>query len=273
MAPLTVATKEIIAGIFDGAAATYDRVGPAIFTQFGERLVALLDVTPGARVLDVATGTGAALLPAARRAGPTGHVTGIDLSAAILVEAGRAAEARGLRHITLRQMDAEHLAFPDGSFDAVTCAFGLFFFPDMAGALAEMRRVCATTGRLGVTLFNRTPPPFDPGWPILAQQVQALAAGVRLPQRVAYTPAEVEALLSKAGFRAIHCHEERYDIVFPDEEAWWAFQLTLGSRATILALAPETRANFKETYLTRLRPLFQSDGLHLAVGVIYALGR
>ena len=80
MANLIVADKRVIEGIFDGAAAEYDRTGPPIFARFGARLVELAGIGPGVRVLDVATGTGAALLAAARVASPTGRATGVDLS-------------------------------------------------------------------------------------------------------------------------------------------------------------------------------------------------
>ena len=78
-----VATKQMIEQMFDDAAKSYNRTGPSIFTQFGTRLIEQMPLTPDARVLDVATGTGAVLLPVARRVGSEGHVTGIDLSGAI----------------------------------------------------------------------------------------------------------------------------------------------------------------------------------------------
>jgi O-methyltransferase/aklanonic acid methyltransferase len=272
MPGLTIASKEIIEGIFDGAAGDYDRTGPPVFARFAARLVELLDPAAGSRLLDVATGTGAVLLPAARRVGPTGHVTGIDLSAAIIAEAEHAAQHAGLSNVSVRRMDAEHLEFPDAAFDAVTCSFGVFFFPAIDVALAEMVRVCKPGGRVALTVFARDPSPFDPGWPLFARQVQAYGSGYRLPQRVAYTSDEARALLADAGLKNVAVFNESYDIVYPNEDAWWAFQLTLGSRATILGFEPEMRARFKDEYLEKLRPYFQADGLHLAVGVVYVIG-
>jgi O-methyltransferase/aklanonic acid methyltransferase len=151
-----IATKPMIEKIFDDAAMSYDCIGPSIFTKFGARLVEHLPLAPGARVLDIATGTGAVLLPAARRVGPEERVTGIDLSGAILQEAERAVHADGLTNVELRKMDAEHLEFPDQTFDVVTCAFALILFPDMEAALREMYRVCKPGGCLAITLFNKT---------------------------------------------------------------------------------------------------------------------
>ena len=80
-----IASKQSIEHLFDGAAAVYDRTGPSLFARWGARLVELMAPEPGAYVLDVATGRGAVLLPAAQRVGPSGRVVGIDLSAAMVV--------------------------------------------------------------------------------------------------------------------------------------------------------------------------------------------
>lgn len=268
-----VVTKQMIEQIFDDAATSYNRTGPSIFTQFGTRLVEQIPLPSSARVLDVATGTGAVLLPAARRVGTEGHVTGIDLSRVILQEAERAARSDELTNIELRKMDAEHLEFPDQTFDVVICAFGLFLFPDMEAALGEMYRVCKPSGSIGISIFDKTPPPFNPGWPILFQQFMAYQAGMRMPQPIAYTPEEVETLLSRYGFHSIETHSETNDIIYTDMEDWWAFQLTLGPRVTILGMNEETRARFKDEYFAKLHPMLQQDGLHLSVATVYAMAQ
>jgi O-methyltransferase/aklanonic acid methyltransferase len=267
----TVATKEMMEKIFDDAAISYDRVGPSIFARFGERLVEHMPLAPGARVLDIATGKGAVLLPAARRVGPEGHATGIDLSGAILLEAERTARAEGLTNVELRKMDAENLEFPDQSFDAVTCAFAIFFFPDMNAALHEMYRVCKPGGCLAITNFSKTPPPFNPGLPLLIQQFMAYKVKVQTTQHFAYATKEVEALLSRFGFRSIEMHSEMNDIIYENAEDWWAFLLTLAPRATIMGMNEEMRARFKDEYLAKLSPMFGRDGLHLSLRIIYAL--
>ena len=271
MAEPVVATKQMIEDIFDGAAGLYDCAGPSIFRQFGARLVELMAIQPGARVLDVATGKGAVLLPAARRAGAAGRVVGIDLSSAMVDEAGRAARNAGLANFETRKMDAEHLEFPDASFDVVTCAFSLFFFPAMDDALREMRRVLKPGGRIGVSMWGKGP--FDPAWKFFAEQVRAYGVEVRNPQRIAYAPADVQALLAAAGFIDIETRSETTDAVYTSDEDWWKFQLTLAARAAIYRMDNATRARFKEEYLSKLRPFLQPDGLHLPAPAIYAVAR
>lgn len=201
------------------------------------------------------------------------HVTGINLSGAILQEAERAAHADGLTNVELRKMDAEHLEFPDNSFDVVACAFALFLFPDMAGALREMYRVCKPGGCVGISIFCKTPPPFDPGWPILVQQFMAYQVGVQTPQQLAYTPQEMEALLRPFGFSSIETRVEKNDIIYATAEGWWAFLLTFVSRLPILRMNEETRARFKAEYLAKLQPLLRQDGLHLPLAITYAIAQ
>lgn len=273
MPELPIATKPMIEQIFNDAAASYDHMGPRIFAKFGERLVEHMHLAPGMRVLDIATGKGAALIPAAHRVGPEGRVIGIDLSHAILHEAEHAVRMEGLTNVELHKMDAEHLEFPDQSFDAVTCAFALFFFPNIKAALGEMYRACKPGGCLAITYFNKAPPPFSPGFPILIQQLMAYRVGVQTPQPLAYTTQEVEALLNRSGFRSIEIYNEIYDIIYKSGEEWWLFLLTLASRASIMGMNEEMRARFKEEYLDKLRPMFGQDGIHMSLAIIYALAK
>ena len=271
MPEMTVATKPMIEELFDGAAARYDCEGSSIFQMWCARLVELLGFVGGERVLDVATGKGAVLIPAARQVGRHGRVGGIDLSQGMLEEAEKAARQCGLENFELYKMDAEHLEFRDEIFDAVTCAFSLFFFPALGVALREMRRVLKTGGKFGATVFGGTPPPFDPGWRIFAEQIRAYDAAVRTPWRVAYSPEEFAAVLTDAGFGRVETRLEQYDVVFPDEETWWAFQFTLGNRAALMRMPEDMRAKFKAEYLTKMHPLMREDGLHFGVSVVYAI--
>ncbi|HXZ94625.1 MAG TPA: class I SAM-dependent methyltransferase [Dehalococcoidia bacterium] len=268
-----ILTKRMIEQIFDDTATSYDRVGPSVFSKSGARLVEQLPLARGARVLDIATGTGAVLLPAARRVGPKGHVTGIDLSGEILKEAERIVRANGLTNVELHKMDAEHLEFPDNAFDVVTCAFAFFLFPDTEAALREMYRVCKPGGYVALTNFDKTPPPFSPAMPMLIQQFMAYQVGISLPPQVAFTPQEMEALLSRFGFHSVKAHSETNDIVYATVEDGWAVILTLPPRVTIMNMSEETRARFKEEYLAKLRPLSRQDGLHLSVAVVYAMAQ
>ena len=106
------AHKQWLAVSFDRAAPSYDLVGDSYHEHLGSRLVLAAEIGPGCRVLDVACGRGAVLLAAARRAGGTGSVVGIDLSEVMVHEANDALRASALDgQVEVRVMDAERLDF------------------------------------------------------------------------------------------------------------------------------------------------------------------
>jgi SAM-dependent methyltransferase len=132
------------------AAAEYDSVFvPALFGQWAPIVAEAAGIRAGQRVLDVGCGTGVLAREAEKRTGPSGQVTGVDPSAAMLAVAQRLAPA-----IDWREGVAEALPFPDGSFDAVVSQFGLMFFSDRHQALREMHRVLAPGGRLAVAVWD-----------------------------------------------------------------------------------------------------------------------
>ena len=270
--PVTL-TKRQIEEVFNGSAYLYDRSGPSIFQRFGNRLASSMPLAAGMRVLDVATGTGAVLIPSARMASPNGNVVGIDISETILSRARREAEASGLANIELLRMDAEALDFPDGSFDAVTCVFALFMFPEMNRALEEMYRACRTGGYLGITYFSKSPPPFDPGWRVFAQLSTEYGVARRMPQQLGSTLEELNETVTKAGFTPIKSQVEDNDICYETFEDWWGFIMTLGSRNAVLSLDEANRERFKQDYQARLAALKQEDGFHMNTGVLYVVAQ
>jgi SAM-dependent methyltransferase len=111
-----------------------------------DTLVAGVGVTPGMTVLDVATGTGNAATAAAAAGG---RVTGLDLTPE-LFEAARGRARAGGWDIDWIEGDAEHLPFADHSFERVLSVFGVMFAPDHRRAAAELARVLAPGGTIGL---------------------------------------------------------------------------------------------------------------------------
>ena len=141
-----------IAGVFDRAADTYDRVGVPWFEPIAAGLVAELAVRPGERVLDVGCGRGAALRPLAQATGPDGYALGIDL-APRMVELTRQ-DLSDLPQVEVRVGDARAPGLPSASFDVVASCLVLFFLPDPAAALRAWTDLLVGGGRLGVTTFG-----------------------------------------------------------------------------------------------------------------------
>jgi SAM-dependent methyltransferase len=135
-------------------AGDYGAIAEEIGSPEAESFVARLKLEPGARVLDIACGTGNVTLPLAR----TGAVvTGLDMTPPLLKQARARAVREGLS-IRFDEGFAETLPYPDGSFDLLVSMFGIMFSPFPATVASEMARVLRPGGR--IALASWTPSGF-----------------------------------------------------------------------------------------------------------------
>jgi ubiquinone/menaquinone biosynthesis C-methylase UbiE len=247
--------KAWLAGVFDRAAPTYDRVGDAYHDYFGESLVDQAGIDRGDSVLDVACGRGAALLPAARRAGDSGHVLGVDLSPTMVSLAAQSLADEGLSGET-RVMDAEHLQLTDGSVDTALCAFGLFFFPDPEAAMAEIFRVLRPGGTVAVSTWGQE----DPRWSWEDEVFGTLNASRRAIVRPFDEVDDIEALLTGAGFTDVTCLIDDHDVLFADEDTWWAWKWSYSLRGILEQQDEETLALLRREATARLQAHREDGG-------------
>jgi arsenite methyltransferase len=105
---------------------------------------------PGERVLDLGSGAGTDSLIAAQMVGDSGSVTGIDMTPEMLSKARTAATQMGATDVEFVQGEAEHLPFPDETFDAVISNGVIDLIPDKDAVFAELFRVLVPGGRLQV---------------------------------------------------------------------------------------------------------------------------
>jgi arsenite methyltransferase len=114
------------------------------------QLLDQLGLADGKRLVDVASGRGTTALLAAREYGA--RAEGVDLSAAsVALATGAAASADLADRVDFHVGDAEAVPLPDGCADVVICECALCTFPDKPTAIAEMARLLAPGGRLGLT--------------------------------------------------------------------------------------------------------------------------
>jgi demethylmenaquinone methyltransferase/2-methoxy-6-polyprenyl-1,4-benzoquinol methylase len=156
-----------VRAMFDRIAGVYDLLNGAMTAglhhRWRARAVDLAGVAAGARVLDVATGTGDLALELARRVAPGGEVVGADFSEGMLDRARAKAERHpGPVRPRFEWADATALPYAEDSFDAATVGFGVRNFDDLPRGLAEMARVVRPGGRV-VVLEITTParPPLS----------------------------------------------------------------------------------------------------------------
>jgi ubiquinone/menaquinone biosynthesis C-methylase UbiE len=118
--------------------------------------VEMAQVSPGARVLDVAAGAGGQSIAAAKRVGSAGYVLAADISPNILQFASQAAKQQGLSNVETRVMDGEELEeeLEEGTFDAVISRVSLIYFPDQQRALWGMLRALKPGGKLAAVVYS-----------------------------------------------------------------------------------------------------------------------
>jgi demethylmenaquinone methyltransferase/2-methoxy-6-polyprenyl-1,4-benzoquinol methylase len=201
--------------MFDRIAPRYDLLNHVlsggIDIHWRRRAVDVLAAAPGARVLDLCTGTADLLIEALGRDGASRGV-GLDMSMPMLTRAaGKLSRVGMAGRAGLVAGDVQALPVRDGAFDGALIGFGIRNVGDAAGALAEMRRVLRPAGRLVVLEFSMPRGPMGVLYRAYARHVLPRLGGWISGDRGAYaylpasvarfpTPAELGALMEGAGF-------------------------------------------------------------------------
>lgn len=153
-----------VRAMFDRIAGGYDVMNSVMTAGlhhgWRRRAADLAHVSPGDRVLDVATGTGDLAFELAGRVGPGGAVVGSDFSQEMLTRAR--AKATAAAPVAFEWANAMALPYPDGEFAAATVGFGARNFSDLDRGLSEMARVVRPGGRVVVLeITTPTRPPLS----------------------------------------------------------------------------------------------------------------
>ncbi|HXE46093.1 MAG TPA: class I SAM-dependent methyltransferase [Conexibacter sp.] len=213
-----------VRAMFDRIARIYDPLNTimtaGLHHRWRERAADLAQLSPGARVLDVACGTGDLAIELAGRVGPGGEVVACDF-AEQMMELGRAKVAelqardpRPRAPIRFEWANALELPYADDEFAAATVGFGVRNFSDLERGLSELARVVRPGGHV-VVLEMTTPtrPPlsgffrvwFDRVVPVLGRLAGDSDAFTYLPSSVRRFPGpqELAATMDRCGLRAI----------------------------------------------------------------------
>ena len=187
MSSMVEKNPQKISSMFDRIVPRYDLVNSLMSLGMDRRwrsLTARLAAGPGDRALDVGTGTGY-MARELHRAGAS-PVFAVDFSARMLAAAAEK-DADGEADIAWFHADAQHLPFPDESFDCVTNAFLLRNLSDLTAGLNEMARVLKPGGRL-VCLDITQPPggPFGAAYRLYFERLIPLVGGLISSDREAY---------------------------------------------------------------------------------------
>jgi demethylmenaquinone methyltransferase/2-methoxy-6-polyprenyl-1,4-benzoquinol methylase len=209
-----------VRGVFDSVASRYDVMNDlmslGMHRAWKAYTVAVADLRPGARVLDIAGGTGDLARAFAKRVGATGMVVHSDINEAMLRQGRDRLIDEGLLLPSLI-CDAETLPLRSDSFDVVCVAFGLRNMTHKERALAEMNRVTKPGGRLLVLEFSKVARPLAKAYdwysfkvlPRLGAWVAGDADSYRyLAESIRLHPdqSELKAMMKRAGFGHVDVH-------------------------------------------------------------------
>jgi ubiquinone/menaquinone biosynthesis C-methylase UbiE len=252
----------------------------AAFSRGGtEAILEAAQLRPGLRVLDLACGVGDPALSIAEKVAPSGRVTATDLGPGMMSLAEELARKRGITNIEFREANAEALPFPDGSYDVLTCRFGIMFFPDLAKALRECFRMLRSGGRAAFVAWGKKEQPFF-----------TTTAGILL-KRVPVPPPppdpegpsmfmfgerdRLRHALERAGFANVH---EEARIVNghwggPLEEYWEQFsEVAAPFRPLLEQLTPEGKAMAVAEILAALKKFWNGKEMNMPLEIVIGAG-
>ena len=210
---------EQVEQMFDNIAPTYDvlnhRLSGDIDKRWRRKAIAQLAPFRPQKMLDIATGTGDFALLAARMLQPQ-QLIGADISEGMMAVGRQKVQRQGLEKIiSFRREDCMQLSFADGSFDAVTAAFGIRNFKDLDTCLRELHRVLRPGGHLSIVeLSAPVRPPMSWFFKIYSHTLLPLYARIVSKDKSAYRylissieafpqGEEMTQILRKAGFEQV----------------------------------------------------------------------
>jgi ubiquinone/menaquinone biosynthesis C-methylase UbiE len=254
---------------YNTAADYFDHPVSSFWHCFGRQTVERIGLKPGDRVLDVCSGSGGSALPAAELVGPDGNVVAVDLADRLIALAEAKAAAKRLENIEFRVADMLDLGYPDESFDAVVCVFGIFFVPDMLAAIRELWRMVKPGGRLAITTWG--PDLFEPAnsafWDAVGDVRPELKRSFNPWERIS-EPSGLQEMLAESGVHTDHIIGESGSHPLQSPEDWWKIAMGSGYRGTLEQLDDESFAHVRTTNLSRL---YEDRVQAITTNVVYAI--
>jgi SAM-dependent methyltransferase len=234
---------------------------------------------PGQVILDLAAGPGELGFRVAPLVGDEGRVISTDFAPEMVDVARRLGEARRLKNVEYRPLDAEEMSLDDDSVDGVVCRWGYMLMADPAKALSETRRVLRDGGALSFAVFgapDRNPWASVPGMVLVERghmpPPQPGTPGIfGIPSREV-----VRRLVTAAGFDEPLLEDIAFEFRYADFDDLWGMLVRLaGAFAQVIrALSAEEQQEIRAVIMERMAPYRREDGSYTAPALtIGALAR
>jgi ubiquinone/menaquinone biosynthesis C-methylase UbiE len=264
---------------WEGIAAGYDDFVTSTHLWVGNEAAVRAGLGPGQRFLDVAAGSGALSIPAARLGA---SVVATDISPTMLERLAARAAAEGLADVETQVMDGHELRFADDSFDVAGSQFGVMLLPDLPRAMRELARVTRPGGRV---LFVVLGPPTQIEFiTFFLGAIQAVVPGFEGlpsdPPPLPFQVAEVEqqrAALEAAGLRDVQIEEVTERLPFDSGQEMWSWLVNSNPVAGHLIedLSEEQRAQVRRELDGMLRrraggseTAVLTNAIHIGIGTV-----
>jgi ubiquinone/menaquinone biosynthesis C-methylase UbiE len=257
---------------WDAIAPGYDEFVTAPGRALAEEALRRAGIRPGMRVLDVAAGSGALALPAARMGA---RVVAVDLSPRMLERLTARARAEGLSSLRTAVMDGHALELEDEVFDLSASMFGVMLFPDMPRALREMARVTKPDGRVVLVVY--APPAqidflrFFTG--ALRSVVPGFAGLPEDPPPLPFQAADPRTLhlrLAEAGLKEVRVENAAEELeIHSGKHLWdWVTNSNPIGRMMVADLTPEQEALVQEELEVSVRHQARGSGPAILVNAV-----
>ena len=275
---MTTQEQQEIRDAWDRIAAGYDEfVTPSGGMALAERALRLVGLRRDMRFLDVAAGSGALSIPAARLGA---QVLAVDLSPAMVERLNTRAREEGLSNLEGRVMDGTALELEDNTFDISGSQFGVMLFPDLKSGLSELARVTKPGGHVLMVVYG--PPQQVEFLGFFMGAMQAAVPGftglpmdpVPLPFQVA-NPEKLRQELAEAGLRDIRVETNTENLEFQSAKHMWDWVTNSNPIGAMMVadVTEEQRAAVQEELDGMLRQRSEGSGpavltspIHIGIG-------
>lgn len=258
---------------WDTIAAGYDEFVAPTHAHVSKAALDTVDLRPGMRFLDVAAGTGALSLPAARLGA---EVVATDISPAMVEHLAARAEEEGFSNVEARVMDGHALELDDDAFDVSGSQYGVMLFPDLPQALGEMVRVTRPGGRVFLVVYGN--PKEVEFLDFFMRAMRAVIPDFEglpleptpLPFQVA-DPQKLRQRLQEAGLEGVHVETITEELEFHSGQQLWDWLMNSNpiAGALVADTTEEQRAAAREVMDEMLRKRAGGSGPAVLINPVH----